>query len=61
VHTYKVLALLIYRDEKKVATTNIIKAESKSEAKKKMIDRYKKSPNVSEILINEETDVIKLL
>ncbi|AHF98251.1 MAG: hypothetical protein ACPLW6_02960 [Desulfurella sp.] len=60
-NTYKVLAMLIYKDEKKVVTTNIVKAENKSEAKKKMIERYKRSPNVSEILINEETDVIKLL
>jgi len=60
-HTYKVLAMLIYRDEKKVVTTNIVKAKDKQEAKKKMIERYKRSPNVSEILINEETDIIKLL
>ncbi len=56
-HTYKVL----YKGEKKVVTTNIVKAENKSEAKKRMIERYKRSPNVSEILINEETDVVKLL
>ncbi len=60
-HTYKVLTMIIYKDEKKVVTTNIVKAQSKSEAKKIMIERYKRSPNVSEILINEETDVIKIL
>lgn len=60
-HTYKVLAMLIYNDEKKVVTTNIIKAKDKSEAKKKVIDRYKNSPNISEIFINEETDCLKLI
>lgn len=60
-HTYKVLTMIIYKDEKKVVTTNIVKAENKDQVKKKMIDRYKKSPNVSEIFINEETDIIKLL
>lgn len=60
-HTYKVLTMIIYKDEKKVVTTNIVKAENKEQAKKKMIDRYRRSPNVSEILINEETDIIKLL
>lgn len=60
-HTYKVLAMIIYRDEKKVVTTNVIKAENKIEAKKKAVQRYIKSPNVAEILINEETDVIQLM
>ncbi|MGB9755460.1 MAG: hypothetical protein ACPLXO_01140 [Desulfurella sp.] len=60
-HTYKVLTMIIYKDEKKVVTTNIVKAESKEQAKKKTMERYKNSPNVSEIIINEENDILKLM
>ncbi|MGC8502506.1 MAG: hypothetical protein ACP5M2_05640 [Desulfurella sp.] len=53
--------MIIYKDEKKVVTTNIVKAESKEQAKKKTMERYKNSPNVSEIIINEENDILKLM
>ncbi len=32
-HTYKVLALVIYRDERKLVTTNMVRAKDKKEAK----------------------------
>ncbi len=60
-HTYKVLALVIYRDERKLVTTNIIRAKDKKEAKKKVEKRYLRLPNASEVIINEEVDIIKLV
>ncbi len=60
-HTYKVLALVIYRDERKLVTTNIIRAKDKKEAKKIVERRYLRLPNASEVIINEEVDIIKLV
>ncbi len=60
-HTYKVLALVIYRDERKLVTTNIVRAKDKKEAKKKIESRYLKLPKASEVIINEEVDIIQLV
>lgn len=60
-HTYKVLALVIYRDERKLVTTNMVRAKDKKEAKKQIEKKYIKLPETSEVIINEETDIIKLV
>ena len=60
-HTYKVLALVIYRDEHKLVTTNMVRAKDKKEAKKQIEKKYFKLPETSEVIINEETDIIKLV
>ena len=60
-HTYKVLALVIYRDEKKLVTTNIVRAKNKEEAKKKIEKRYLRLPNACEVIINEEVDIVQLV
>ena len=59
--TYKVLALVIYRDEKKLVTTNIVRAKDKKEAKEKITKKYMRLPNTSEVIINEETDITRLV
>ncbi len=59
--TYKVLALVIYRDERKLVTTNMVRAKDKKEAKKQIEKKYMKLPNTSEVIINEETDIIRLV
>ncbi len=60
-HTYKVLALVIYRDERKLVTTNIVRAKNKEEAKKKIEKRYLRLPNACEVIINEEVDIVQLV
>ncbi len=60
-HTYKVLALVIYRDERKLVTTNIVRAKDKKDAKKKIENRYLRLPNACEVIINEEVDIVKLV
>ncbi len=60
-HTYKVLALIIYRDERKLVTTNMVRAKDKKDAKKQIERKYMKLPETSEVIINEETDIIKLV
>ncbi len=60
-HTYKVLALVIYRDERKLVTTNMVRAKDKKDAKKQIEKKYLKLPNASEVMINEEVDIIKLV
>ncbi len=60
-HTYKVLALVIYRDERKLATTNMVRAKDKKDAKRQIEKKYLKLPNASEVIINEEVDIIKLV
>ncbi|WP_025209251.1 hypothetical protein [Hippea sp. KM1] len=60
-HTYKVLALVIYRDERKLVTTNIVRAKDKKEAKRQIERKYKKLPEASEVIINEEVDIIQLV
>ncbi len=59
--TYKVLALVIYRDERKLVTTNVVRAKDKKEAKEKIIKKYMRLPNTSEVIINEETDITRLV
>ncbi len=59
--TYKVLALVIYRDERKLVTTNIVRAKDKKEAKEKIVKKYLRLPNTSEVIINEERDIIRLV
>ncbi len=59
--TYKVLALVIYRDERKLVTTNIVRAKDKKDAKRKIEQKYLKLPNTSEVIINEETDITRLV
>ncbi|AEA34509.1 hypothetical protein [Hippea maritima] len=61
IHTYKVLALVIYRDEKKLVTTNIVRAKDKKDAKKQIERKYMKLPEASEVIINEELDIIQLV
>ncbi|WP_035589136.1 hypothetical protein [Hippea jasoniae] len=60
-HTYKVLALVIYRDERKLVTTNIVRAKDKKDAKKQIERKYLRLPDASEVIINEEIDIIKLV
>ena len=60
-HTYKVLALVIYRDERKLVTTNIVRARDKKDAKKQIERKYLRLPDASEVIINEEIDIIKLV
>ncbi len=60
-HTYKVLALVIYRDERKLVTTNMVRAKDKKEAKRQVEKKYMKLPDTSEVIINEEVDIIKLV
>jgi len=60
-HTYKVLALVIYRDERKLVTTNIVRAKNKEEAKKKIEKRYLRLPSACEVIINEEVDIVQLV
>jgi hypothetical protein len=60
-HTYKVLALVIYRDERKLVTTNMVRAKDKKDAIKQIIRKYTNLPETSEVIINEEIDVIKLV
>lgn len=59
--TFKVLALIIYNDERKVATTNMVRAKNKEEAKKKIKEKYMKNPGACEIIIDEERDIIRLI
>ncbi len=59
--TYKVLALVIYRDERKLVTTNIVRAKDKKEAKEKIVKKYLRLPNTSEVIINEERDITRLV
>ncbi len=60
-HTYKVLALVIYRNEHKLVTTNMVRAKDKDEAKKKIEKKYLKLPDTAEVIINDERDIIKLV
>ena len=60
-HTYKVLALVIYRDERKLVTTNMVRAKDKKDAKKQIEKKYFKLPDVSEVVIYDETDIIQLI
>ena len=59
--TFKVLAMVIYNDERKLVTTNMIRAKDKEEAKKKIEKKYIHNPGVCEIIINEERDIIRLI
>jgi len=59
--TFKVLALIIYNDERKVVTNNMVRAKNKEEAKKKIEKKYMKNPGACEIIIEEERDIIRLI
>jgi len=59
-NTYKVLALVLYENGNQMATTNVVRAKSKEEAREKIRRRYMKLPKVGEVVINIETDVIQL-
>ncbi len=60
-HTYKVLALVIYRNERKLVTTNMVRAKDKKDAIRQIEKKYMKLPDTAEVIINEERDVIKLV
>ncbi len=59
-NTYKVLALVLYENGNQMATTNVIRAKNKEEARERIRKRYMKLPGVGEVVINIETDVIQL-
>ncbi|MCD6133154.1 MAG: hypothetical protein J7J16_02370 [Deltaproteobacteria bacterium] len=59
-NTYKVLALVLYENGNQMATTNVIRAKNKEEARERIRKRYMKLPKVGEVVINIETDVIQL-
>ncbi len=58
--TYKVLALVLYENGNGLATTNLVRAKDKNQAREKIRKRYMKSPGVGEVVVNMETDVIQL-
>ncbi len=59
-NTYKVLALVLYENGNQMATTNVIRAKDKEEAREKVRKRYMKIPGVGEVVVNIETDVTQL-
>jgi len=58
--TYKVLALVLYENGNEMATTNLVRAKDKNQAREKIRKRYMKNPGVEEVVVNIETDVIQL-
>ncbi|MCD6129533.1 MAG: hypothetical protein J7J10_01055 [Deltaproteobacteria bacterium] len=59
-HTYRVIALILYEKGDQMATTNVIRAKDKNQAREKIRKRYMKNPGVGEVVVNIETDVIQL-
>ncbi len=59
--TFKVLAMIVYEDGRKVVTTNVVRAMNKEEARRKVVLKYRKSPGSVEIIINTEKDIVQLI
>ncbi len=59
-HTYRVMALIFYEKGDQMATTNVIRAEDKKQARERTRKRYMKNPGVGEVVVNIETDVTQL-
>jgi hypothetical protein len=54
------MALIFYEKGDQMATTNVIRAEYKKQARETIRKRYMKNPGVEEVIVNIETDIMQL-